>query len=414
MPATRVFISYSCAREGEPDFDPVARDFVLEVHDTLLDRGYEPWLDRRRLAGGDWWDPEIRSALGIAHAGVLLLTEHSVSRPWVLQEATIMANRARNPRDEFRLLPVSLGVGRDQLEEEKFDPLVLEGLQRVDPPTAANIVAALEDRIQPGRPPLTSLDRAISDLADHLGLVAVDRLEDVADRLGVPPQERWDLDGRERLAAAIARFLLTTGLGNYADIYELLNDIGTRGRADASRILEIVAPCWIPLQSGENLAAVVAGLGELILVSSKPAFASEMYVRRAYPDHGRVVVAVPGGDFGGTSAGETATRLVEMIRRELASHFNLSDASAESVRQELQYQTYPVFLQLPPPVPDRGVLEALREELPGARFVIHHGFDVPDNPESFDPVVVLAPIANAQDELAAYVAHERAVRFVRS
>ena len=95
-------------------FDPVelARlRFALDVRDTLAQR-LDPndanrlvWFDRKRLEPGDEWEPGIVDALHRCEGAVVLITPESLKSPWVLREATILADR-RSRWPELRLIPV--------------------------------------------------------------------------------------------------------------------------------------------------------------------------------------------------------------------------------------------------------------------------------------------------------------------
>jgi hypothetical protein len=71
-----VFISYS-RTDGE---------FVDKLEPDLRQQGFQTWVDRRRLEGGQVWDAEIRDALDNAAVIVLILTPDALKSRWVRTE----------------------------------------------------------------------------------------------------------------------------------------------------------------------------------------------------------------------------------------------------------------------------------------------------------------------------------------
>lgn len=100
MSAPGVFISY--AREDETK----ARD----IHKRLLNAGFEPWLDRIDLIGGEDWDRAIRRALRKADFVVLCMSEASTSKRGYLQRELKMAVDLWQEmvRGDIYLLPLRL------------------------------------------------------------------------------------------------------------------------------------------------------------------------------------------------------------------------------------------------------------------------------------------------------------------
>ena len=98
-----VFLSYA-----SPD-----RDRVFEFCDDLSRRGFNVWMDKRRIKGGQNWDFEINRALQKAVVIVVFLSTNSVNRRGYAQrEIKIALDQARDRLiDDIYLIPVILDGG---------------------------------------------------------------------------------------------------------------------------------------------------------------------------------------------------------------------------------------------------------------------------------------------------------------
>ena len=98
-----VFLSYA-----SPD-----RDRVLEFHDYLSSQGFNVWMDKRRLKGGQNWDFQIKRALQQAVVIIVFLSSNSVDRRGYAQrEIKLALDQARDKLiDDIYLIPVMLDRG---------------------------------------------------------------------------------------------------------------------------------------------------------------------------------------------------------------------------------------------------------------------------------------------------------------
>jgi hypothetical protein len=96
------------------------------------------WFDRRRLQPGDAWEADIVSALHGCQAAVLLLSPEALESPWVLREATVLADR-RSRWPELCLVPVLFGgASRKTLSQHAWwAALDVTRWQPVQAPTGA-------------------------------------------------------------------------------------------------------------------------------------------------------------------------------------------------------------------------------------------------------------------------------------
>jgi hypothetical protein len=159
--AFRIFISHSSHTEQD-------REFVQALAEGLTAKGYKVLLDMRQLRASDDWNKELNEWLAGCHAGILLLTPHSVKRPWVLKEATILTWR-RSLDPGFKLFPrVFEGVSSEMLAQEKFAPLIINSIQKVSNNTPRAIATEIAQIIGAPVEVDTPLDRLAKVLADLL------------------------------------------------------------------------------------------------------------------------------------------------------------------------------------------------------------------------------------------------------
>lgn len=98
-----VFLSYA-----SPDLDR-----VLQFYDYLVHHGFNIWMDKRRLKGGQNWDFEINRALQKAVIIVVFLSSNSVDRRGYAQrEIKVALDQARDKLiDDIYLIPLMLDTG---------------------------------------------------------------------------------------------------------------------------------------------------------------------------------------------------------------------------------------------------------------------------------------------------------------
>jgi hypothetical protein len=159
--AFRIFISHSSHTDED-------RNFVQRLRESLTNKGYEVLLDLSELQAADDWNEEIHEWLAACHAGIVLLTPHSIERPWVLKEATILTWRRSLDTRHFKLFPALFDDVTDaMLEKAKFAPLVIKSLQAVagkTPEAIANEVAQIIGDPMEVETPLDQLAKVLADL----------------------------------------------------------------------------------------------------------------------------------------------------------------------------------------------------------------------------------------------------------
>ena len=96
----KVFISY--ARE----------DIVLanQIYEALKYEGYDPWIDERKLVGGQDWEMEITKAIEESNFFLACLSNHSVNKEGYFQKELKIGMEIldRQPEGRIYLIPVRL------------------------------------------------------------------------------------------------------------------------------------------------------------------------------------------------------------------------------------------------------------------------------------------------------------------
>lgn len=179
------------------------------------------WFDRRRLKAGDEWELAIVAALHGCEAAVLLLTPEALASPWVLREATVLADRrARWPG--LRLVPV-LCAGVDYKTLAALPNWAALNVTRWQPVQAAHgawrgkpagqdiaqiveeVAGRLGDLSEPRDPALEGWSDEVQSFLDDLERRKLrSRLKGAASALRVKPPLAWD----DAALGGLARMLL--------------------------------------------------------------------------------------------------------------------------------------------------------------------------------------------------------------
>lgn len=229
-----IFISHSCkdklvkAQPAGIDADQLARlRFALELRDTLdqqLGAITPVWFDRARLQPGDEWEAAIVTALHECQGAVLLLTPDALKSPWVLREATVLADRRGRSADLRLVTVLCAGVDHKTLAADphwaalsltRWQPVqALRGAYRGKAATTDRnqIVAEVQARMQGLAQPQDERHGGWTQaLLAFLGQLARDdhteRLNGAARALGLKAPLAWDGDALRQLA----RMLLQSG-----------------------------------------------------------------------------------------------------------------------------------------------------------------------------------------------------------
>jgi hypothetical protein len=127
-----IFVSYA-----SPD-----RERVVPYHDALESRGFDVWIDFRRLKPGQGWDFEIQRALNRATLILVFISNNSVSRRgYVQREIKLALDKAKEKlATDIYLIPVLL-------DDDALIPDELKHVQFVRA-SAPDCVDRIEDAIR--------------------------------------------------------------------------------------------------------------------------------------------------------------------------------------------------------------------------------------------------------------------------
>jgi hypothetical protein len=399
-------------RSGETCCDPVVDYEKLEDYENTV------LVDVDELQAGKPWPKQLHEWMARCHAAVLLLTANAVKSPWVLKEATILSWRL-SLDESFRFFIVrSNDVSDSDMTARGFDPLMLDGIQKLMVGPPAEIAAQVLNAIPPptDTTPFDSLCGALQDLAQS---VQPNTLKRMAEKMRVGAHQ-WqpDEDQRQQYVRAIAVKLLSEDLGGYEGVDDLVNDLLVTTQAEiVEKILHIVAPHWVDAVAAGRVPSLATCRPRLAIAMNGAAlsdFTAEMYVRRAYPLSRREqVVSIPSANSGD---------IIEHIIRELywRAQRERSPAGSEALKADQKADVIKhfdkdklrYFVVLSEPHPSGAELKKLMNTFPKLTFILGTGDTLLD-PEP-EAVVCLKPEVILAEEEKQQQAYEAAIYIIRN
>jgi hypothetical protein len=408
--AFRIFISHSSHTDED-------RNFVRRLRESLTNKGYEVLLDLSELQAADDWNKELHEWLAACHAGIVLLTPHSIERPWVLKEATILTWRRSLDTQHFKLFPALFdGVTDAMLEKAKFAPLVIKSLQAVagkTPEAIANEVAQIIGDPVEVETPLDQLAKVLADLLvpPNAGQSTAEKL---ARKLGVD-EIGWVPNSPPELSRIllIAGRLVRENLGTYSDVYELMKDLleAMPSISVARKVLALVAPYWVSTDAAVRLCEVAARHERWAIAmngSYLPKFTIEMYLLRAFPLRGQIYELKLAG-------GGSENMVQEIIEEVYAALERLWGEDRATARELLDTHPDPLFVALPEAVSDTAALAQLQTEFPHLTFILNPGIDAKslDAFKSLSNVECIFPAVDPNVEKKVYFDYVRTKGLLR-
>lgn len=404
----RIFISHSSQDKAITE----ALCDKLRAAGNDGEAGYDVLVDYTALEKGTDWPKQLHEWMARCHAAVILLTEDAVKSPWVLKEASILSWR-KAIDGKFRLFLVKFpNVTPKLFKEHKFDPLMLDRLQRInsiDPDGIARTVRETIDQPTPGETPFDTLVGRLSDLFERVGK---NTLKGVAERICVdPPQWRPDRDARQQYIEMIACRFIRENLGGYRGVDQLVDDLSaTTSPMIVKQILKILSPWWVESEAAGRLASL-AELEERRAAAMNgakvPQFTAKMYVRRAHPLSSRYrVISTAGGNSGDVVAHVTS-EICENIRR-----YDNVDDSDEEIIAELGERSPELYVVLPPPPPPDVPMKTLLQRFPKLTFILWTGetLESETNPDDVDCLMPELDLSLEERQEKHFRAAERIIR----
>lgn len=288
-----IFISHSS------DAGPQVSAFLAALPDALRGRKLQPFLDTEGLRAGYEWRPVLYRKLAECEGAVLALGPGALERPWIRQEATILAWRRSLRGYQGRSMPVVAvlldGLTRKQLVDGL--PALNLGeteIFRLRSDTAAAAAAAATDVAQIFPEGVTSSDDPLQRWTGEVGswLRGVnDYFLDELDRMFNIAQEDWDPRSRCR---TLADALLHAD--NFVEVEKALYQIANSGAVTADRVVNAVLPVAISAASAQVLLTALQEASEqrLVALNTFSPVLGELFVQRATCcDIGVLVVRTP-------------------------------------------------------------------------------------------------------------------------
>jgi len=346
-----------------------------------------------------------------------LLTPHSIERPWVLKEATILTWRRSLDTRHFKLFPALFDDVTDaMLEKAKFAPLVIKSLQAVagkTPEAIANEVAQIIGDPMEVETPLDQLAKVLADLLvpPNAGQSTAEKL---ARKLGVD-EKGWVPNSPPELSRIllIAGRLVRENLGTYSDVYQLMKDLleAMPSISVARKVLALVAPYWVSTDAAGRFCEVAARDERWAIAmngSYLSKFTIEMYLLRAFPLRGQIYeLKLPGGG--------SENMIQEIIEDVYAALEQLWGEDRATARELLDTHPDPLFVVLPEAVSDAAALAQLQTEFPHLTFILNPGIDANslDAFKSLSNVECIFPAVDPNVEKKVYFDYVRTTGLLR-
>lgn len=402
----RIFISHSAK---EPEARALQDALVAALRAPERAERFGVLLDKVTLEPGDMWRSRINLWVGGCDAAVILLSRAALESAYVAYEASILSYRCAM-KDSLFLLPVLLeDVAPADLAKGRLSPAQLAEIQVVSgkgkaaDEIAAEVVARLEEKVQPG---ITPLERRAQHLANLLDRFKPSQLATAAEKVDLDV-DRWIPFAEEKLPLRLAIQLLSVGM--QAAVPALLSlrahiPDKTERASWVEAMVQQVASSWVDPRSRDRLPRIAKGEEPFAAVGINAChpLTAKMYVLCAScgdpEDTWRPVEcdAIVGED----RVEQVIEKLAEKLGRALAQCL---DCAPGEVREELEamnsYVRQPVVVALPGVGITDEILEALRGRFPYVTFFLLFGKTLEAGPRLSEKTIeILFPALAAGDE----------------
>jgi hypothetical protein len=406
-----IFISHSAKSKKHQGY--------LETLEQALDQaGFSPWVDRKRLQGGDFWNDELSNALVACHSAVLLCSRQSLDRDYVKHEISYLSVRRRT-EDNFVLYPILLdGLQPKVMQKGYFGAIRFSDIQFAtwgSQKCLDDLFTQLEPVKIAAEVPLSPSARLEIHLAEEVfSKISPKLLKAAADELKWTENSSWELP--QGCAQLFTRHLFDAPM---LDQYKALKEIELSLGDEAAAIFEQVAPCWVDERASQAFSKVLqAPPGERgAMVNAFHAwFTARMYLRRARL-HLKLRVDQKTKDLAGAHVLEDLagahvpegrkdgaslqTKVKQAItfqlglletdkKGELQKALQMAELKKESIISALQLSQHDELLKL---------LPALQEEYQTVTFVIAAGASLPAIDDALKTQLrVIEPLLTVEDE----------------
>jgi hypothetical protein len=247
----RVFISHSSKDQKDGDAVNVRAHDVRVAIRNKLNTDYHVLIDEVELKAGDVWRARINLWLGLCDAAVLVLSPDALDSPYVAFEANVLGYRWAMDRQNFKIIPVLVGVTMDDVEKSRLNPSRVGEWQNAPIGTpdeiAEQVLQALASVVPSRSRPIDALATAMKSF-----LPEDDNALDAAAQALTVPELPWSIDSK---GFRLALRLLGSGMADECGtaVYYLSkaadaipDDVRTK-RIRA--IAELVACAWVDMKA---------------------------------------------------------------------------------------------------------------------------------------------------------------------
>lgn len=121
----KIFISHSAK-------DDLARKLLTYLFEGLCNDGFDVFVDREILQGGDGWRAKIKEWIWQCDAAIILLSKDALSSDWVKYEATLLCQRREGNPGNFKLIPIYFPDVTPEIIKQKMDPIQLNEIEGIE------------------------------------------------------------------------------------------------------------------------------------------------------------------------------------------------------------------------------------------------------------------------------------------
>lgn len=288
----KVFISYATEC-------PYSVEATALLHASLgtEECGYDPFVDRLEIMGGDNWKEEILWHLWESEIVIFLYSTEALQSEWVQFETSAIAFRHVRQKDML-VLPVLLeGVSSDQLKQGFFSPTyfsTIQGIRWTDkdlgklPLRVEEVVQLIKDKYPPTRK--SREDPWVKCVADHLSKAGQGHFEACAGHLGVTVNGKYSHGRRDHLNVA-AQFMLA--YLDHKKVVHALRELKSHIPKEAQKeLLDDIAPQWVdPVAASEVPTTMGKAAGSrVIAINCVSGELAVDYVHKGMGGHKQVTI----------------------------------------------------------------------------------------------------------------------------
>ncbi len=399
----RIFISYS----GK---DPSSVDLCNHLYYSFRQKGFDVFVDRKKIVPGSRWRDEIYTWLGLCHAGIIILSKKALEKDcvWVPRETAILTWR-QHLQPELGIIPILMpGIQVEDLHtNEQYRELRIDSIQSISHQDNKSTKQALISKLSQLKDVIKTPYEEISDQIEMLlGHIREDIISRALDRISINAVESFN-NPKQSLALSLLQVPLIDAVKVLEYLVPFSPDL-----AAIDRIFDIIAPGWVDLRAARwiLICARKEELKPAIVLNAASKFAAEMYVRRASckPSKNCWQVIPITAVYGENAFEDIAREIWQSLKNYfddalIADPFDDSpDQELITLLQHLNQLGRPAVIVMKLPPQANTLITRLRDQYPYLTFLFLSGPELPD-PGQYPETLLksLRPVLNTDMEAAA-------------